>query len=50
MGDGEPPEIPRPVVREVSLRCVASYRVLSGQKSLSEFDLKTVDEVMGELR
>ncbi|MCJ7574272.1 hypothetical protein MUO93_08430, partial [Candidatus Bathyarchaeota archaeon] len=50
MGDGEPPEIPGPVVREVSLRCVASYRVLSGQKSLSEFDLKTVDEVMGELR
>jgi phosphoribosylaminoimidazole-succinocarboxamide synthase len=50
MGDGKPPEIPGPVVREVSLRCVASYRVLSGQKSLSEFDLKTVDEVMGELR
>jgi phosphoribosylaminoimidazole-succinocarboxamide synthase len=50
MGDGEPPEIPGPVVREVSLRCVASYRVLSGQKNLSEFDLKTVDEVMGELR
>jgi len=50
MGDGEPPEIPGPVVREISLRCVASYRVLSGQKSLSEFDLKTVDEVMGELR
>jgi phosphoribosylaminoimidazole-succinocarboxamide synthase len=50
MGDGEPPDIPGPVVREVSLRCVASYKVLTGQKSLSEFDLKTVDEVMGELR
>jgi len=49
-GDGEPPEIPPPVVREVSKRCVASYEVLSGRKGLGEFDLKTVDEVMEELR
>jgi len=49
MGDGEPPAIPGPVVREVSKRCVASYRVLSGQAKLRDFDLKTVDQVMEEL-
>jgi phosphoribosylaminoimidazole-succinocarboxamide synthase len=49
MGDGPAPKIPKPVVREVSKRCVASYRVLSGQNKLEDFDLKTVDEVMEEL-
>jgi phosphoribosylaminoimidazole-succinocarboxamide synthase len=49
MGDGPPPEIPGPVVREVSKRCVASYKVLSGQARLRDFDLKTVDQVMEEL-
>lgn len=48
-GDGKPPEIPLPVVREVSKRCVASYEVLSGRKSLDAFLFKTVDEVMEEL-
>lgn len=49
MGNGEPPHIPEPVVREVSKRCVASYLVLSGQNKLEDFDLKTVEEVMEEL-
>lgn len=49
MGDGPPPSIPAPVVREVSKRCVASYRVLSGQAKLKDFNLKTVDQVMEEL-
>jgi phosphoribosylaminoimidazole-succinocarboxamide synthase len=48
-GDGPPPEIPSPVVREVSKRCVASYHVISGQKTLADFDLKNVDEVWEEL-
>ena len=48
-GDGEPPEIAAPAVREVSKRCVASYEVLSGRKGLADFDLRTVDEVMEEL-
>lgn len=48
-GDGEPPEIPGPIVREVSKRCVASYEVLSGERSLGDFDLWTVDQVMEEL-
>ncbi|MCW4049472.1 MAG: phosphoribosylaminoimidazolesuccinocarboxamide synthase [Candidatus Bathyarchaeota archaeon] len=50
MGDGSPPVIPAPVVREVSKRCVASYKVLSGQAKLADFNLKTVDQVMEELR
>ena len=49
MGDGEPPVIPSPVVREVSKRCVASYEVISGKASLGDFDLMTVDQVMEEL-
>ena len=49
MGDGPPPSIPAPVVREVSKRCVASYKVLSGQAKLKDFNLKTVDQVMEEL-
>jgi phosphoribosylaminoimidazole-succinocarboxamide synthase len=48
-GEGPPPSIPQPVVREVSKRCVASFQVISGQKKLEDFDLKTVDEVMAEL-
>jgi len=48
-GEGEPPVIPAPVVREVSKRCVASHQVLSGSKHLDDFDLRNVDEVMGEL-
>ncbi|MBN2334246.1 phosphoribosylaminoimidazolesuccinocarboxamide synthase [Candidatus Bathyarchaeota archaeon] len=49
MGDGEPPVIPGPVVREVSKRCVASYRVTSGKAGIGGFDLRTVDQVMEEL-
>jgi phosphoribosylaminoimidazole-succinocarboxamide synthase len=49
-GDGPPPEIPAPIVREVSKRCMASYQVLSGMKTLPDFELKTVNEVMEELR
>jgi len=48
-GDGPPPEIPTPVVREVSKRCVASYQVISGKKTLADYDLKNVDEVWEEL-
>ena len=49
MGDGPPPIIPAPVVREVSKRCVASFKVISGEAKISDFKLKTVDEVMEEL-
>jgi phosphoribosylaminoimidazole-succinocarboxamide synthase len=49
MGDGPPPTIPAPVVREVSKRCIASYKVLGGKAKLEDFNLKTVDQVMEEL-
>jgi phosphoribosylaminoimidazole-succinocarboxamide synthase len=49
MGDGPPPTIPAPIVREVSKRCIASFEVLSGKSKLADFDLKTVDQVMEEL-
>ncbi len=49
MGDGPAPEIPAPVVKQVSMRCVASYEVLSGKKSLTDYDLKNVEQVMREL-
>jgi phosphoribosylaminoimidazole-succinocarboxamide synthase len=49
MGDGAPPNIPEPVVREVSKRCVASYKVITGLNKLETFDIKTVDQVMEEL-
>jgi len=49
MGDGPAPEIPTPVVKQVAMRCVASYEVLSGKKTLSDFGLKNVDQVMREL-
>jgi phosphoribosylaminoimidazole-succinocarboxamide synthase len=50
MGDGEPPVIPEPVIREVSKRCIASFKVITGKSNLSDFDLKTVDQVMEELK
>jgi len=49
-GDGPPPEIPEPIVREVSKRCVASYQVISGKKTPDDFDLGTVDDVMKEVK
>jgi phosphoribosylaminoimidazole-succinocarboxamide synthase len=48
-GEGPPPEISGPVVREVSKRCVASHEVIVGYKKPDDFNLKNVDEVMGEL-
>jgi phosphoribosylaminoimidazole-succinocarboxamide synthase len=48
-GDGVPPSIPAPVVREVAKRCIASYEVISLTKNLEDYDLKTVAEVMEEL-
>lgn len=49
-GDGPAPEIPAPVVKQVSMRCVASYEVLSGKKSLGDYALKNIDQIMRELK
>jgi hypothetical protein len=32
------------------MRCVASYEVLSGKKSLGDYALKNVDQIMRELK
>lgn len=49
MGDGPAPEIPPAVVKQVSMRCVASYEVLSGRKTLGDYPLLNVEQVMKEL-
>lgn len=49
-GEGSPPDLPWPVVVEVSKRCVGAYRVLSCQAKISDFNLKTLDELMEELK
>lgn len=46
MGNGPAPVIPAAVVKQVAMRCVASYEILSGRKTLKDFDLKNVQEVM----
>jgi phosphoribosylaminoimidazole-succinocarboxamide synthase len=45
-GDSAPPALPPRVVAEVARRCVGAYRVLSGQASLGELELKSMDEVL----
>ncbi len=45
MGEGSPPILPFNIVDQVSRRCVGSYNVLSGQATIEDFDLKTVNEV-----
>ena len=47
-GEGKPPEIPWPVVVEVSKRCVYSYRVISGQMSVASLDIRPLEEVLEE--
>lgn len=46
MGEGSPPILPFNIVDQVSRRCVGSYKVLSGQAVIEDFDLKTVNEVV----
>ncbi len=50
MGDGPAPDIPPVVVRQVSMRCVASYEVLSGKRTLDDYALLNVEQVMKELK
>ncbi len=50
MGDGPAPDIPPAVVKQVSMRCVASYEVLSGKKMLDDYALLNVDQVMKALK
>jgi phosphoribosylaminoimidazole-succinocarboxamide synthase len=45
-GEGEPPALPQPVVKEVAKRCVGSYRVLAEGTSLDDLGLLSVDDVI----
>ena len=49
MGNGPPPVIPAPVVKQVAMRCVASYEILSGRKTLKDFGLKNVQQIISDL-
>ena len=48
-GNGPAPEIPDLIIKQVAMRCLASYEILSGKKTLKDFDLKNVQQIMNEL-
>ena len=45
LGEGCPPRLPFNIIDQISRRCVGSFKVLSGQAVIEDFDLKTVNEV-----
>ncbi|MEM3712180.1 MAG: phosphoribosylaminoimidazolesuccinocarboxamide synthase [Thermoproteota archaeon] len=45
-GEGEPPELPKPVVKEVAKRCVGAYRVLAEGVNIDDLGLLSVDDVL----
>lgn len=49
-GDGDPPRLPGRVIEEVAKRCVGAYQVLTGDKHIEELQLKSVNQVIEELR
>jgi len=49
-GEGTPPRLPKLVIDEVSTRCVGAYEVLSGNRQIEDLNLKSLDQVLKELR
>jgi phosphoribosylaminoimidazole-succinocarboxamide synthase len=49
MGDGPPPTLPPILIDQVSKRCVGAYKVLTGQATLNDFKLMSVDQVLMNL-
>ncbi|MBC7119983.1 MAG: phosphoribosylaminoimidazolesuccinocarboxamide synthase [Candidatus Methanosuratus sp.] len=49
-GEGQPPELPPEVVREVSKRCIGAYSVISGRERVEDLGLASVDDLFGECR
>jgi phosphoribosylaminoimidazole-succinocarboxamide synthase len=45
-GEGTPPELPKPVVREVAKRCIGAYRVLAEGVNVDNLGLLSVDDVL----
>ena len=50
IGEGPIPRIPSSVINEISKRCHGAYHVLMGDKTIEELGLKSVDQVMKELK
>jgi len=48
-GDGPPPELPPILIDQISKRCVGAYKVLTGQVSLDDFQLMSMDQLLTEL-
>ncbi|MEN3057488.1 MAG: phosphoribosylaminoimidazolesuccinocarboxamide synthase [Candidatus Methanosuratincola petrocarbonis] len=44
-GEGNPPELPQEVVREISKRCIGAYSVISGELTIDDLQLASVDEI-----
>ncbi|MEM2088351.1 MAG: phosphoribosylaminoimidazolesuccinocarboxamide synthase [Thermoproteota archaeon] len=44
-GEGTPPELPQPIVKEVSKRCVGAYRVLAEGVNIDAIGLLGVDDI-----
>lgn len=49
-GDGDPPKLPRAVIRQVALRVKGAYEVLAGISSPRDLNLLSVEETVGEIR
>lgn len=49
-GDGDPPKLPRIVVKQVALRVKGAYEVLAGIRSPRDLSLLSVEETMGEIK
>ncbi|MEN3006760.1 MAG: phosphoribosylaminoimidazolesuccinocarboxamide synthase [Candidatus Methanosuratincola petrocarbonis] len=45
LGDGQPPELPKGVVKEISKRCIGAYSVISGSASIRDLGLASVDDL-----
>ena len=48
-GDGPPPELPQMLIEQISKRCVGAYKVLTGQGTLGDFQLMSVDQLLLQL-
>lgn len=49
-GEGKAPMLPPLVVEEISKRCVGAYEVLTGKSKVEDLGLRTVDQLVAELR
>ncbi|MGC9069017.1 MAG: phosphoribosylaminoimidazolesuccinocarboxamide synthase [Thermoprotei archaeon] len=49
-GDGVPPRLPSLLVEQIALRVQGAYEVLTGKKSFDEFQLKSLDDILKEVK